>query len=86
MFVNSFLTFLCFAQKEGEIVDKSSKKYDKVTYNREYNARNYHKITVTCRDSEYAQITEYCEENDISKNKMFIESILYCIENGIKFE
>lgn len=67
-------------------MDKSSEKYDKIKYNANYNARNYHSIQVRCRDSEYEQITEYCEENGISKNKMFIESILYCIENGIKFE
>gem|GEM_PF-6907328 len=69
-----------------KIMEDKRKKYDKVSYNKEYDARNYHSIHVRCRDSEYEQIMEYCEENGISKNKMFIESILYCIENGIKFE
>ena len=67
-------------------MDKSSAKYDKVKYNAAYNARNYHELKVRCRDSEYEQIMEYCEETGISRNKLFLEAVLYCIENGIKFE
>lgn len=66
-------------------MDDKNKKYDKIAYNQAYNARNYHKISVNIRDSEYEEITEYCKENGISKNKLFVDSVIYCIENNIKF-
>ena len=67
-------------------MNDKNKKYNKIAYNAAYNARNYHKITINCREAEYQEITEYCEKNGISKNKMFVDSVLYCINHGIKFE
>lgn len=67
-------------------MDDKNKKYDKIAYNSAYNARNYHSLQVRIRESEYQEITEYCEKNGISKNKLFVDSVIYCIENNIKFE
>lgn len=67
-------------------MDDKNKKYDKIAYNKTYNARNYHSLQVRFRDSEYAEITEYCEINGISKNKLFVDSVMYCINHNIKFK
>lgn len=67
-------------------MDDKNKKYDKIAYNQAYNASNYHDLKVRLRDREYAEITEYCKKIGISKNKLFIDSVLYCINHGIKFE
>lgn len=51
--------------------------------NKKYHAKTYKTFTVNARIADYNTINDYCNNNDISKAKLLINSAKYCIDNNI---
>lgn len=60
--------------------------FDQNKYINAYNKEKYKKITIMCKPSEYKQIEDYCQNMDISKNRLLIDSALYIIQNDLLSE
>lgn len=50
---------------------------------KKYKEKTYKTFTVNAKIAEYEKITEYCENNDISKAQLIIKSVMYIIDNNI---
>lgn len=48
-----------------------------------YNKENYKQLKTNIKPDDYKLIDNYCTENDISKAKLIINCIKYCIKNNI---
>ena len=57
----------------------------KIAANGRYRAKNYKQFSVDIKKEDYNFIDEYCKNNNISKAKLCVSAIKYCIENNIKF-
>ena len=49
-----------------------------------YNQKNYRSFTVNAKISEYEKIEKYCNDNNISKNKLLLSAAAYVIDHNIK--
>lgn len=63
-----------------------TKKFDQKAYIKEYEKENYKKILIRLKPSEYEQIEDFCQNMDISKNRLLIDSALYIIQNDLLSE
>ncbi|MBQ8843137.1 MAG: hypothetical protein IJZ65_10970 [Ruminiclostridium sp.] len=53
---------------------------------KKYHAKTYKNLQVSVKISDYEAIDEYCKAKNISKANMIVNSVKYCMENGIEFE
>lgn len=53
---------------------------------KKYNAKTYKNLQVSVKIADYNEIDEYCKSKNISKASMIINSVKYCIKNGIDFD
>ena len=49
-----------------------------------YNQKNYRSFTINAKISEYEKIEKYCNDNNISKNKLLLSAAAYVIDHNIK--
>lgn len=63
-----------------------TKKFDQKAYIKEYEKEKYKKILIRLKPSEYEQIEDYCQNMDISKNRLLIDAALYIIDNDLLSE
>ncbi len=54
--------------------------------NRKYHAKTYKNLQVSVKIADYNEIDEYCKSKNISKASMIINSVKYCMKNGIDFD
>lgn len=66
--------------------ENETKKFDQIAYNNAYNKKTYKNIALRCKPSEYEQIEDFCQNMDISKNRLLIDSALYIIQNDLLSE
>ena len=52
---------------------------------KKYKEGKYKKFSADIKIEDYNFIDEYCKNNDISKAKLCVSAIRYCIDNNIKF-
>ncbi len=53
---------------------------------KKYAAKTYKNLQVSVKISDYKAIDEYCKSKNISKASLIINSVRYCMDNGIDFE
>ncbi len=54
--------------------------------NKKYSAKTYKNLQVSVKIADYEAIDEYCRSKNISKANMIVNSVKYCMENGIEFD
>ena len=55
----------------------------RIRANKKYNAKTYKRLGADIKITDYNMIDSYCKDNNISKAKVIVNSIKYCIENNI---
>ena len=50
---------------------------------KKYHEKTYKTFTVNAKFDEYAMIEKYCNDNNISKNKLLLSAAAYIIDNNI---
>lgn len=55
----------------------------KIKANRKYTQTHYKQLKADIKPDDYTLIDTYSKEHGISKARLIVESIKYCIENGI---
>ncbi len=55
----------------------------KIKANARYNKKTYKQLKANVKFADYDMIEDYCNNNNISKAKLIINSIKYCINNNI---
>ena len=58
-------------------------KFDKVAYNKEYNAKNYKQLKANLKFEDYEIIDNFCKDRNISKTQFIVNSCKYIIDNNI---
>lgn len=53
---------------------------------KKYKAKTYKTFSINAKIAEYEIIENFCNDNNISKNKLLLKSALYCIDNKISFD
>lgn len=53
---------------------------------KKYKEGKYKKFSADIKIEDYNYIDEYCKSNNISKAKLCVSAIKYCIDHNIKFE
>ena len=51
---------------------------------KKYKEKTYKTLSVNAKISEYEKIEKYCNDNNISKNKLLLSATAYIIDNNIK--
>ena len=51
---------------------------------KKYHEKTYKTFTVNAKISEYEKIEKYCNDNNMSKNKLLLSAAAYIIDNNIK--
>lgn len=59
------------------------KKFNKKEYDTNYNKQHYTECKLRLKSEESDKINAFLESCNISKNRLFIDSVLYIIENNI---
>lgn len=57
--------------------------FNPTKYKNEFNKKNYKQLKADIKPDDYNLIDTYSKEHGISKAKLIVESIKYCIENGV---
>lgn len=66
--------------------DKPKNSAAKIAANKKYHDKTYKRFSADIKIEDYNFIDEYCKSNNISKAKLCVSAIKYCIDNNIKFE
>lgn len=53
---------------------------------KKYHEKTYKTFTVNAKIAEYEKIENYCNDNNISKNKFLLSAAAYIIDNNIKLQ
>ena len=53
---------------------------------KKYKEKTYKTFSVNAKFDEYAMIENYCNDNNISKNKFLLSAAAYIIDNNIKLQ
>ena len=53
---------------------------------KKYHEKTYKPFTINAKIDEYAMIENYCNDNNISKNKFMLNAAMYIIKNNIKID
>ena len=59
-------------------------KFNQKEYINTYDKQNYTKCIVRLKPEESDKINAFLAENSISKNRLFIDAVLYIIDNNIE--
>ena len=61
-------------------------KFNQSVYAKSYNKSHYTERKIRVKPEIWAQIDNYCKENNISKNSFFINSALYAMDKKLTFD
>lgn len=64
-------------------MNKKSANFDKKEYKKEYQKEHYKRIVADYKPADYNLITDYCNDNGISRTAYILACCKYCIENNI---
>lgn len=65
----------------------SKKKFDKKSYDKQYQRENYKKIGLCLKFDEYEQLQHFMDfenVNNLSQNRYIINCVIKCINDGYK--
>lgn len=57
-----------------------------IEYISNYNKANYKNVALRLKPDDYEVIEKYCQDMDISKQKLFINAVKYVINNDIPLD
>lgn len=66
--------------------DKKKISQAQIEASKRYHAKTYKRFSADIKIEDYNFIDEYCKSNNISKAKLCVSAIKYCIDNNIKFD
>lgn len=58
-------------------------EFNPTKYKNEFNKKNYKQLKADIKPDDYNLIDTYSKKHNISKARLIVESIKYCIKNGI---
>lgn len=61
----------------------NDKKYIKNAYNNDYNKNHYKDLKIRVKFNEYYDIIKFCNDMNISINKLFVKSVQFIINNSL---
>ena len=61
----------------------NDKKYIKNAYNSDYNKNHYKDLKIRVKFDEYYNIIKFCNDMNISINKLFVKSVQFIINNDL---
>ncbi len=64
--------------------DKKKISQAQIEASKRYHAKTYKRFSADIKIEDYNFIDEYCKNNNISKAKLCVNAIKYCIDNNIK--
>ncbi len=65
------------------ILEGTMSNFDPVKYKNEFNKKNYKQLKADIKPDDYALIDSYSKEHHISKARLIVDSVKYCIENKV---
>lgn len=63
-------------------MDKEN-KFNKIAYNAEYTKKAYTSFTIRVKPNIASIIDDYIKAHDLSRNELFVKSVLYVITHSI---
>lgn len=64
-------------------MDKDN-KFNKKVYDEQYRKNHYKQCKLWLKHEESEKIADYCKSIGISKNKLFVNAVMYIIDNNIQ--
>ncbi len=61
----------------------NNEKYDKYTYNNNYNKHHYKNIAINIKNEDAEKILNYCKDMNISQTKFLVNCAKYVIDNDL---